>query len=456
MTWNKRKFLLKNNFGQCTLNKKLILTQGIILLLAAFSACTEYPEPGLLYSPIQSKVAAPAIEGVTPAQKALGGVREITIVGKNFVVPGTETVWVHIGGVRAKIKSLQDNSITVYRPLLASDRYDTKIHISITRPEALDTSATRAYEVEAPVTTFGDYSGVTTALVAADIDKNGNLCLIPATGNIYKTDPTGNAVLSLVSSLTGGTSITSGPRDTVPAIAGIRDVKFGPALPIDIEGSSLYVATSDSSIFRIRILDEPYEMGDRMPIHLRPVRVAKFPMRVLKMDFGSNGDIYACGAAGIYKFTKSDSSYSSASLGDAGVNVTDLRVFKDSIYVSDSTRVWKRQIIGNGASLSAPTTIVNLADIPELSSCRISSFTLDEYGNVYLCLLRHSRYSIFIVESSASVVQFYYEDILPRNIGKLVWGTGRYLYLIYTSGGTTANKVFKMAFDRNGAIYNGR
>jgi hypothetical protein len=99
-----------------------------------------------------------------------------------------------------------------------------------------------------------------------------------------------------------------------------------------------------------------------------------------------------------------------------------------------------------------------------LNNCYISSFAIDEFGNIYMCLRNHQKYSLFVREADGSVTPFYTdENILPNTVEKLIWGNSRYLYLssssLHALGSTLTDapgRIYRMAMDRNGAPYQGR
>ena len=129
---------MKNNkitlstFSKRILVKEYILPWSIVvaccvlIMPVLFTGC-DNDEPGLIYDPNVPVTATgkPTITGISPANVAVGGVREITITGTDLGIKnGTDTSWVVIGGVRPIIKDIQSTSITFYRPGLSNDRYD--------------------------------------------------------------------------------------------------------------------------------------------------------------------------------------------------------------------------------------------------------------------------------------------------------------------------------------------
>jgi len=139
-----------------------------------------------------------------------------------------------------------------------------------------------------------------------------------------------------------------------------------------------------------------------------------------------------------------------------GITIVEVRVFNNHLYIADSKNIW-RNIINTDGTLGPDESLVNLNDISELDTCIISSFNIDIDGRIFLCIQEHSRYSLFVLESSVSVTQFYVDNILPLNVKQILWGyNSRYMYLNRSRMITSGMRVHQIGMDKVGAPNYGR
>jgi hypothetical protein len=426
-----------------------ILACCIMFMLIFINACEKFTEPGVIYNAsLNTSTNTPVITRVSPPGVAYAGVssREIKIYGRNLGVKnGTDTVWVYIGGARAVIKEIiMDSVITIYRPKLSDDHYDNaNIVLSVTDPKAIDTSSSITYMVELPGLVVGDYTNVTASMAGVDFDKEENLYTV-AGRSVWRNDFSGVTLTQLM-----GTGNLAGDFRTT------TDAKLGPG-EFKI---TMYAAVNKNYLYSFRADTTATTVSS-----IKAVKIAaSLPAAALitKFDFDENGNIYAGGSGGIYYIYLNKDSVSQ-NLGYDNANLTEMRVFNNSLYISDSISVWQIPITGEGV-LGGQSELVNLSADPNLSNCRISSFTFDEFGNLYLCLQHNPRYCLFFRESDGSITPFYHDSsILPNTVEKLIWGNSRYLYLCSSSlAGATAGtfasaRIYRMNMDRNGAPYQGR
>ena len=434
-------FLTKTSSGKRTLLGLTLFICCSILVPVLFSSCEKFEEPGSIYEPSTiSTTDDPAISGVSPAGVAVAGVsgRIIKIYGKNLGVKnGTDTDWVYIGGQRAIIKEIvQNTSITIARPLLSAGKYGSKIVLSVTNPKAIDTSSSVEYMVESPGSLVGDYASIVATMMAVDFDNDENIYIV-AGRQVWRNDFSGVTLTQLL-----------GTANLVSDFRGTTDARFGPGSP----GKVLYVAVGKNYIYSVR--------ADTASTSIKPVKGGTLPAVVTKLDFDADGNLYAGGSEGIFKINTTDGSVSS-NLGFAGTVIKQIRIFNGNIYVADSVRIWKCQL--GGSTLDPGNPIVDLTSNSSLNSCRISSFTLDEGGSLYLCLRNHPKYSVFVRENDGTITPFYDdENILPKTVEQLVWANSGNLYLISnslpgaTAGIFSSNRVYQMKMDRKGAPYLGR
>jgi hypothetical protein len=444
---------MKNNklSYETFLNKKISgkrIFLGLTLLICCsilvpilFIACEKFEEPGTIYElTAKSTSNDPAITSISPANIAVAGIsgRVIKIYGKNLGVKnGTDTDWVYIGGQRAIIKEIvQNTSITIARPMLSAGKYGNKIVLSVTNPKAIDTSSSVGYVVETPGSLLGDYSNIVANMMAVDFDNDESIYIV-AGRQLWRNDISGVTLTQLL-----------GTSSLVGDFRGTTDARFGPGSP----GKVLYIAVGKNYFYSVR--------ADTSSTTIKAVKSTTIPSVVTKLEFDTDGNLYAGGSEGIFKINTTDGSVSS-NLGFAGTVIKQIRIFNNNIYIADSLHIWKCQL--GGSTLDPGNPVVDLTSNTGLSSCRISSFAIDDGGNLYLCLKNHPKYSVFVREDDGSITPFYDdENILPKTVEQLVWANSGNLYLISNSlaGATAAtyspNRIFLMKMDRKGAPYLGR
>jgi hypothetical protein len=441
----RQSILSKRTFAKgCISPWSIFVACCILIIPVLFIACEYDNKPGMIYDPtaVIDTTGRPTITGIRPATQAIAGVREITIDGTNLGIKnGTDTNWIFIGGMRPMIKDIQDSYITIYRPALSNDRYDKSISVNVTDPKIMDRSSSMAYWVESPGSVVGDYSSIVSSLLAVDFDKQENL-YVTAGRNVYRTDFAGVTQAIVLNSVNLGSS----------DYTSITAMSFGPGA----YERNLFIADGKSYIARIFIVDTILGIRRYIPIQL-PV-----PAAVKQLDFDEKGNLYTGGNGNLYVADSSVGTSAAPTFTQitgyaGGVDIIKIRVVKESsnqyLYVADSISVWKSQIAGS--SLVNSTQLVNLNGTA-LSTCRITSFEVDENGTIFLCLRNNPRYSLFIRENDGSITPFYSDpNILPHTVDKLMWGNSKYLYLI-SSSLPGAGRIYRLTLDRNGAPYQGR
>ena len=365
---------------------------------------------------------------------------------------GTDTPWVYIGGVPALVKNMQDASLTIYRPALATANYDKAIYVSVTDPKMLTLSSSQSYEVATPGIITGSYGTVNFPLLAVEFDSQENL-YTTANKNVYKTDfggVTQTIILTPANLLSSDYTLTT-------------DMRFGPGGV----GKNLFMAVGNNYIARVAALDPPNSKT-------KPSKLST-PGVVSQLDFDENGNIYVAGNANLYtadtSVGNSNAPTFTAISGYSGVgSLVRIRVVKGSgneyIYIADSTHIWKAVLSGGSLTMGSP--VVDLSTHPELSGSTLSSFEVDANGSLYLCLLNNPNGSLFFVESDGSITAYYKDvNILPNTVQKIVWGNSNTLssgnsclYLIscnlQSGGAYAAGRIYRMYLNKNGAPYNGR
>jgi hypothetical protein len=399
--------------------KKLLPTAALILFLV--SSCTEYKEPALIFDPNEvNPIGSPVITSVMPAGSAIAGVREITILGGNFT--SGDTTWVFIGSQSPIIKSISNTEIVAYRP----PNYGNALDIKVVVPSAEAVGRLGDYNLEIPIAELPIFNSPPRFFVM-EVDKYG-ACWVAGPRRIDKISSDGLFATVFMDRTMFNSRFVS-----------FTDMKFG-------AGGFLYLALGlRTEIFRIDPRDSTRA----------PETYVVLPNATAKLDFDASGNIYTGGGDGIYVVDANRTITATGHYG--GKTITEIRVFNGYLYVSDAKNVWK-SVIGAGGSLGPDELVVNLNDLPSLSGCTISSFNIDVAGTVYLALRNHPQYTVFVVESEASVTPFYVDNIIPSLVDQLVWGhDSRYLYLNRSNSLIGAgSRVYRMGMERNGAPNLGR
>lgn len=395
---------------------KIKIVGLLVLLLIGFIACNEFEEPPTIYNPDTEFTVSPVINTILPADSAIGGVREIVIMGENFAVNGIDTNWVKIGGVDAEIKSISANEIVVYRP----SSFGEGLSITVTVPTAESVADVPDYKVEEPIIDHGDFSGDSYSLFSMIADKNDNL-YIGTRREIQKLTADGIFL----------TTIGEYPS----AFAKITDLKFG-------SDGFLYAAISKKEIYKINI-----ETGEQIEY----VSLAKTSE---KIDFDNNDNLYAARRDGVF-IVKPDLSITETLLYDEET-VNELRVYDNYLYVALDESLSRNQILDANGTLGETEVILDFSAEAEFSVAEISSFNIDEDGRFILAIKNHATHSVFVLENNGTITPFYNASIIPMSVDQIVYGGSRFMYLNRGSLSRDSLRVFKMGMDKIGAPYLGR
>lgn len=408
-------------------NKKSVyhLLTATVIILFSISACNEYNEPGIIYTPdVSSYPVNPIITSISPSDSMIAGIREFTIAGQNFTT-NTDSLHVFFGSQQAMIKTATPTSLVVYRPPNSGN-----LVVKVEIPAALGIPKV-PYKVEVPIVKFGDFKLFARAFYAMEIDKNEYLW-IGSARYLYKVTP-------------DGLYTTTFMKNDKSAFNEPTDLRFGPS-------GLLYIALKNQKII--------YSINPEDSTQA-PVAYATFPNNAEKMDFDENGNLFAGKANGLYRVDHVTKAVTATGHYINNFTIVDIHIFNHYVYVASGSRISKTIINTDGSLGSTDELVVDILSNPAVSQCTISSFSIAVDGTVctvYLCLKNHPQYSIFVLENDGSVTPFYVEDILPQRVDQMFWGNGRYLFL--NKGMGQANDllrgVYKMGLDKNGAPYLGR
>jgi len=436
----------------------------LILTLFFLCACNHFDAPTEVWDPNKPFPESPYILNVIPADIAVAGVREITIIGQNFST-NPDSFFVSFGIQPLTIKSISVSAtmdtLVISRPAVFGFN-----DISVMYP-ATDSIVKYPYTIENPITPDAVVSTIFSGdLLIMEADKGDTIWIagMPKSGaklgHIYKLLPDGVTMTVfkdtsyLVPKISGKASVFTYP---------FADLKIGPGgflyatfvLPSSAAASSIYCMYPDSTTPKIYAT-------------LSANNAEKF-------DFDDNGNIYIGKSNGLFLIKPGGTN---SSVGDyTGTNTFgDIRVIKDAnndkfvyaLYGSTTAANQKftqlyRSPINNDGTIDNKQLIYDISADTAFSGCTISSFTVKSDGTVLLSLYTSSavngnqNYSLFMLENNGSLTP-YYEDntILPVGIDQLIWGSGRYLYLSKGKTNTSSTRFFRMGMEQNGAPYLGR
>jgi hypothetical protein len=434
----------------------------LILTLFFLCACNHFDAPTAVWDPNRPLPKGSFISNVLPANIAVGGVREITIIGQNFST-NPDSLFVNFGLQPLTIKSISvsgtTDTIVIPRPAIFGVN-----NISIMYPAA-DSIAKYPYNIENPITADAVVSTIFSGdLLIMEADKGDTIWIagMPNSGvklgHIYKLLPDG-----VTMTVFKDTAYLNPKIYNKVFTNAFADLKIGPGgflyatfvLPSTAVTSSIYCMDPNSSTPKIYAT-------------LSSNNAAKF-------DFNDNGNIYIGKSNGLF-LVKPDGTNSS--VGDyTGTNTFgEIRVIKNAnndkfVYAligatatanQRFTQLYKSPI-NNDGTVGNKQLVYDITADTTFSGCTISSLNVKSDGTVLLSLYTNSavngnqNYSLFVLENSGSLTPYYKDNtILPTGIDQLIWGSGRYLYLSKGKTNTSSTRFFRMGMEQNGAPYLGR
>ncbi|MGD0591660.1 MAG: hypothetical protein ABSA44_12825 [Bacteroidota bacterium] len=408
-----------------------------ILMLVVLSACNNFSTPPTMWDPNRSYATGSVITGVLPANSALAGVREISIIGK--FSSKLDSNWIYFGSEQAIIKrmSAAADTLVVYRPVISG-----ALTINAVILQA-DSVGKFSYNLESPISS-SDLTGIPTGIVGVmEANKNGtaggDTLWIASTGYITMLKPNGIDLIPYKDTSYFKTKINNKATDFVKAFS---DMKFGP------HGFLYATFAGSKSIYQL-------DTASATPIAYVTFSAA-YSSSVF--DFNSNGDIYFNGSkSGLILIKQGSTTPVVVGSADyAGTTFVGIRIYNGYVYAADATSLFRSPINPDG-TVGSKQPVVNIAADTSLRGCTVSSFNFASDGTVLVSLLGNANYSLYILENG-SLLPYYYNNILPTGISQLIWGGGRYLYL----RSSTATSLYKigMAKEDNtpllGAPYLGR
>ncbi|RPI05652.1 MAG: hypothetical protein EHM64_05775 [Ignavibacteriae bacterium] len=411
--------------------------------MVLLSGCNKYDTPPTIWNPGASYATGASIASVTPANTAVAGVREITVLGK--FADSLNSNWIYIGSQTAMVKKFSKgaaiDTLVLYRPPVTGT-----VEIKIVVPNA-DSIAKVPYTLESPSTPF-DISGIniTGTPCFMDLDKNGTIW-IAYRGYIYRESPDG---LGLPAQYKDTSYLKPRIRNAASAFSrDFADMKFGP-------GGFMYATfVSINNIYCMH------------PDSATPYVYATLAANQTQFfDFDDNGNIYTGKSAGIF-LVRPAVPRTATAVGDYSGQLVEVRVIKEAsgdkyVYVATTSTLYKSKINSDG-TLQPKVTVTDV-NVGGVAGNDIRSFNVDAAGNIYFSLRSSTTqvYSLYIRESNGQISPYYMDNIVRDNvltsgIDRLIWGNDRSLYLNRATTGLVAStRLFKVGMLNNGAPYLGR
>jgi hypothetical protein len=446
----------------------------VILMLVLFIACNEYNEPTSIFQSDKSFPANPTIISISPADHILlAGIngREIAITGNNFSTE--DSSYIYFNGTRGLIKSITPSTMIVYRPLV----YGDSIPIAIEVPSALGPAHSNIkYKIERPIY---PYLSAEVRLTPHTSSYKFYCMLVGGTIGtneiLYVSE--NKAIYQLTQVTTNEKQVENiseyKSKDAfLPAeFTNISDMKFGPDDSLYFTSESGSGNNLSSKIYRT--IGPPIGTPGSIP----ETFVTLGASNVRKLDFNQN--IIYCGFKnGIYMVNKLNRKFKSSKHYLTLKTINELHVYNGYIYVavsntsgSKNSALWRNRIIsvspdslGISDSLGVDEPVIDVAQTsPCNSNTTFSSFAMDRFGTLYLCLQNPATsplpYSLYVYENNA-LVPFYYDNIIPPYVDQIVWGKNQDVYLnrgLSISGNSAPTsakdsvRIFRMGMGIQGA-----
>jgi hypothetical protein len=434
---------------------QILICFCLIFILYGFNSCTKFQEPGLLFTSATNDTI-PIITSISPG-RAVGGVREIQIHGRNigFYGKNRDTNWVYIGGVsspiRPIIKNIQDTLITIYRPNVGSASGDT-VTLDVINPKVVSLSGSNKYVIDLPGAALGDYGATnpflaSSVLGAMDFDKNDNMYVV------FPTSSAGGLCKVNSAGIPQRQFLLTSKNPVATDFKAATELKFTDAgvVPFGI------IAVNKAFFYK-------FPLDTNLPGGLVFTKIIpkKLTANITKFDYNDDGVMYAGGNdVGIWSISMSggDTTATQMVTGEyAGMKLKTIHVTGGYFYAADSARILRSQIVSGQLAFGA-SVMFDMSSDPALATMVINSFTIDEFGNLFICLKNNAatgglpKYSLYYKEAGNTTASPYYLDqtILPNNVENVIWGDSNFLYLISNTP-LISNRVFKMVLDRNGAL----
>ncbi|MBN1783134.1 IPT/TIG domain-containing protein [bacterium] len=377
---------------------KSIIKTGLIFafLLLVVAGC-EYDGPVSQWDLVGEETDSPVITEVVPAA-AVPGANFLTIVGDHFT-DNQENVSVYINGYQAEIVDFSRSSIRIRRP----DRSGDSLAIRVNVFGAVNLAKWEPYIISPVYESYGGFiSGTALGCLAVGQDEHVYVVENSTAHDIFEVPPDGERQL------------------------------LGQA-PYAIQGGAV---RSDGKLVLFANRKDIYDVGsDSVTVY------ATVDKNVYTGAFDSYGNLYTSGRRTDINIVLSDLSIKKANLY-ANDEVFCIRIEDDAFYALVQLRspdeshpeiaVWRHPILDDQANLGDAELIFDWALAGEAYAETVpETFTMDSEGGIYIGSDNVSP--ILYYNPATGGVDEIYKGIVPSSAAKLVWGSGNYLYMIYSS-----------------------
>lgn len=406
---------------------------GLALLVALLHlGCKDEPTPSL-FDPAEQSNPTPVVRSISPADSALAGAGEVTLIGENFSAR-TEDNIVYFDATVVEILAASATQLRVKPANIISDT--VKIRVAVRGAEKF--SATVQYQLKAAVAPFGN-------LVEPGYDPQRPADAVRAYG--IDVDVAGNVYVSTEVNISGTTTsrikkiAPDGKTTTLTTTSFLRAnaLRMGP-------GNTLYALYRTS---RLRNIVTFSPAGVQTPFVSLPGNTQD---DVRDMDFDAGGNLWVTIGTDIYLVKANQA----ISRGLATVDtLSALRVYNGFVYFAGRNRargeekIWRSSI--QGETLDAPETVLDVAAASWLEGRSVSSFTISESGELYLGT-NHPG-GMFVVRGATG--EALYPGLLSPTIVAASWSNGTLLYAVRQVN-ANLSQLLKIDARKRGAPYYGR
>lgn len=407
------------------MNHLKILPFMIMTILLVIMGCSK-ENPEAIWNPEINLEGSPAIQSVIPDGREFFTETEIRIVGENFS-PTLEDNNVYFDQEKAVILTASSTELKVKRPRITGDSLTIKVVVG----RKIAVAQFSPYKIDKVSEELGRFTSSNT-LFSLEVDAEENVYAFSQGPIIYKITP-GNVKTEFA----------------LPPMTRAYQIRFGP-------GGYLYMAgTVDKikGVYRI-----PPAGGSAMEM------VYNSAKRIFQVvEFDQDGRLFTAGKiSGMFII------HDDGTATDTGrflqFNVSDMRIYNGYVYVLSTysgTRtdlaakgVFKSQILGDG-TLGAETLVLDWSKTGEYSTQDLLSFAIAEDGDIYLGC--GTSDPVLVLHQDGSIEPLYASLLVPSAM-TLVWGNGKYLYMVRGNegGAFDSGRLFRIRLTKNGASYYGR
>ncbi|MCL4550997.1 MAG: IPT/TIG domain-containing protein [Bacteroidetes bacterium] len=394
--------------------KRLFSLLIVITITFIVCSCNQDASPSLFQTTPPG--STPVISSISPANKALAGVSEITISGSNFSSVNNNNL-VFFGGASATVLQSSPTQIVVKAPNSIASNIDIKVAVQGVE----NFSNIVKYNLAAAVGIYYNFvKGVDQPMVVA-VDKNENIYVNLADKGIKKISPTGD--LSDWAPK-GGESF-------------FFDLKMGP-------NNILYGTRNVRAIFQIQ-QGSPSATFITVPTG----------NSLVALDFDANGNIWTGGSGGnIYSITNPGKVTTAFAIDYV---ISSVRVYDGYLYVAGKKSTEEaiyRYKINSSTSLGSVEKYFDIDATYGLGKVKVGAIAFSADGDL---IMGTDQTNAFILVRNGAASTFYPGLILPY-VRSLEWGTQNNLFYIreYNEAAVTVRALIRVDMQKLSAPYYGR